>query len=81
MEAAHGHRQLLHEHPHRLSHPGFATRHSRRLGNEELVTSDIEHLVFGTYEKKRPEIQGEKLASVIERLFPVPLVWHGMNSI
>ena len=52
-----------------------------RLGNEELVTSDIEHLVFGTHEKEQPEIQGKKLASVIDRLFPVPLVWHGMNSI
>ena len=61
--------------------PRAEDRFTVRLGDEELVTSDIEHLVFGTHEKKRPEIQGEKLASVIERLFPVPLVWHGMNSI
>jgi len=52
-----------------------------RLGKEELVTSEIEYLVFGSYEKQKPEIKGEKLSNVIERLFPVPLVWHGLNVI
>ena len=65
----------------RTGSPRSEDRFVVRLAGEELVTSDIEHLVFGTHEKERPEIEGKKLASVIERLFPVPLVWRGMNSI
>jgi len=52
-----------------------------RFGKEELVIKEIEHLVFGTSEKEKPEIKGERLSNIIGRSFPIPLVWPGLNYV
>jgi len=52
-----------------------------RFGEEKLVTNEIEHLVFGAYEGEKPKAKGEKLSKIIKLLFPIPLVWHGLNHV
>lgn len=52
-----------------------------RYGEQEVVTNQAEHIVFGLGEESQPRTQGEELASVLRRVFPLPLIWHGLNLV
>ena len=52
-----------------------------RNGEHELVTSEVEQLVFGFGEKTKLQTQSQELASMLHRIFPLPLIWHGLNLV
>jgi hypothetical protein len=65
----------------KISKPRVEDQFTFRFGKEEFITNMIENIVFGVVDKtKIPKIEG-KILEIITRIFPIPLVWHGLNLV
>jgi predicted acetyltransferase len=64
-----------------FSNPRVKDKFTIQFGKEELITNMIEYIVFGVVDKTKIPKINRKLLEIINRIFPIPLVWQGLNLV